>query len=59
LSLSSQEAEQELQSRDERDKNRKNSPLKKTADSWELDTTSLTPAESVEKILIYIQSQGY
>ena len=53
------EVKKELQTRDERDKNRKISPLIKTADSWELDTTSLSLAESVEKILQYIgEKQG-
>jgi len=41
----------ELQERDKRDRKRKISPLTKTADSWELDTTHLSPAESVEKII--------
>jgi cytidylate kinase len=42
--------QQELLARDERDKNRSVSPLKKTADSWEIDNTDLTPEEVVEKI---------
>jgi len=42
--------QQELLARDERDKNRPISPLKKTADSWEIDNTDLTPEEVVEKI---------
>ena len=50
---------QELRERDERDQKRANSPLKKTVDSWELDTTFLTPEESLEKILIYLHSQNY
>lgn len=41
---------QELLTRDERDKNRPLAPLKKTVDSWEIDTTNLSPEESVEKI---------
>jgi len=41
----------ELQERDKRDRKRKISPLTKTADSWELDTTYLSPAKSVEKII--------
>ena len=53
------EVKKELQARDERDKNRKISPLLKTSDSWELDTTFLSLAESVEKILQYIgEKQG-
>jgi CMP/dCMP kinase len=42
--------QQELLARDERDKNRPISPLKKTTDSWEIDNTDLSPEESVEKI---------
>jgi CMP/dCMP kinase len=57
--LSPSEVKKELQARDERDENRKISPLIKTADSWELDTTSLSLTESVEKILQYIgRKQG-
>jgi cytidylate kinase len=41
---------EELLTRDERDKNRLISPLIKTADSWQIDTTYLSPTESVEKI---------
>ncbi|CAG8456775.1 27246_t:CDS:10 [Gigaspora margarita] len=46
IKLSSEEVKKELQARDERDKGRKISPLVKTADSWELDTTHLSPEES-------------
>jgi len=49
--LNSKEVKKELQERDKRDKERKISPLIKTADSWELDTTYLSPTESVEKII--------
>nr|CAG8495962.1 9078_t:CDS:10 [Entrophospora candida] len=45
--LISSEVKKELQERDERDRKRKISPLIKTADSWELDTTYLSPAEKV------------
>jgi CMP/dCMP kinase len=55
--LSSKEAKNQLQERDERDKSRKISPLKKTADSWELDTTFLSPGESVEKILKHLNEK--
>jgi CMP/dCMP kinase len=51
------EVKKELQARDERDKNRKISPLLKTADSWEFDTTSLSLTESVEKILQHIEKK--
>lgn len=51
--ISPEEVEKELRSRDERDEKREISPLKKTADSWELDTTNLSPAESVEKIIAW------
>jgi CMP/dCMP kinase len=54
--LNSEGVKKELQERDERDKGRKNSPLIKTEDSWELDTTNLSPTESVEKILWYIST---
>lgn len=57
IKLSSEEAKKELQERDERDKGRKISPLVKTADSWELDTTHLSLEESVEKILLYINNK--
>ena len=53
IKLSPEAVKKELEARDERDKRRKNSPLKKTADSWELDTTNLSPSESVERILRY------
>lgn len=49
----------ELQQRDQRDQNRSLAPLTKTADSWELDTTNLSPEQSVKKILDYIQARGY
>lgn len=49
--LNSAEIEKECQARDERDQKRKLSPLIKTADSWELDTTNLSPAASVEMII--------
>jgi len=41
---------EELLARDKRDKNRSVSPLKKTADSWEIDNTDLSSEENVEKI---------
>lgn len=44
----------ELEQRDQCDQTRSLAPLQKTADSWELDTTYLSPSESVEKILAYI-----
>ena len=59
LKLNSEEVEKELQARDERDKGRKNSPLIKTADSWELDTTHLSPNESVEKIMQHIEKKFF
>ena len=49
------EIEKKLKERDERDEKREISPLKKTTDSWELDTTFLPPQESVEKILDIIK----
>ena len=55
--LNSEEIKKELQERDERDKKRKISPLIKTADSWELDNTYLSPTESVEKILSFIEKK--
>jgi len=55
--VSPNEVKKELQARDERDKNRKISPLIKTADSWELDTTHLSLSESVEKVLRYIREK--
>ena len=55
VKLSPEEAKNELQARDERDRGRKISPLLKTADSWELDTTHLSLDESVEKILQWIE----
>ena len=48
-------AAQELKERDKRDEKRANSPLKKTADSWELDTTNLSLEESAKKILEHIK----
>ncbi|MCE8167777.1 MAG: (d)CMP kinase [Candidatus Moeniiplasma glomeromycotorum] len=59
LSSNSEAIQQELQARDERDRNRSLTPLLKTADSWELDTTHLSPTQSLEKILTYLHSQGY
>ncbi|CAI2194091.1 5482_t:CDS:2 [Funneliformis geosporum] len=56
--LSSEEVRKELQERDERDKERKISPLIKTPDSWELDTTHLSPLESVEKIVQQIEKKS-
>ncbi|CAI2177560.1 2441_t:CDS:2 [Funneliformis geosporum] len=55
--LSSKEVRKELQARDERDKERKISPLIKTPDSWELDTTHLSPIESVEKIIQQLEKK--
>jgi CMP/dCMP kinase len=57
--LSSEEVKKELQARDERDKGRKISPLIKTADSWELDTTYLSPDESVEKLIQQIEKKFF
>jgi cytidylate kinase len=53
--LSSEKAKKELQARDERDRERGISPLIKTSDSWELDTTNLSPNESVGKIIQQIE----
>ena len=47
--------EKSLKERDEKDKNRSISPLRKTSDSWELDTSYLTIEESVKKILEMIK----
>jgi cytidylate kinase len=55
IDLSPEEVQKELQIRDERDRGRKSSPLIKTTDSWELDTTHLSSVESVEKILRQIK----
>jgi CMP/dCMP kinase len=49
--ITKEEIKKELQARDKNDKGRKNSPLIKTLDSWELDTTHLSPEETVEMIL--------
>lgn len=43
--------------RDKRDSERKNSPLKKTADSVVIDTTSLTIDEQVERIIRLIKAR--
>ena len=51
------EVKRELEERDQRDTNRQISPLIKTADSWELDTTHLSLTESVEKVLQYIREK--
>ena len=51
------EVKRELEERDQRDTNRPISPLIKTADSWELDTTHLSLTESVEKVLQYIREK--
>ncbi|KLL01580.1 MAG: cytidylate kinase [Mycoplasmataceae bacterium RC_NB112A] len=48
----------ELVQRDQRDQNRSLAPLQKTADSLELDTTHISPEESVKKILSYIKSKS-
>jgi 8-oxo-dGTP pyrophosphatase MutT (NUDIX family) len=40
--------------RDKKDTERDNSPLLKTADAWELDTSDLLLEQSVEKILWFI-----
>ena len=53
-----EEMKRELEERDQRDTNRKISPLIKTADSWELDTTYLSPEESVKKILLFMEEKG-
>lgn len=50
------EIEKKLKERDERDEKREISPLKKTTDSWELDTTFLSPLESVEEILNIVKN---
>jgi len=55
--LTSEEVKKELQERDERDRGRKISPLIKTSDSWELNTTHLSPLESVEKIIQQIEKK--
>jgi len=47
---------QELSERDERDKNRPLSPLKKTADCYEIDTTDLSLDEVLEKIKLMLPS---
>ena len=40
-----------MQDRDYRDMHRKNSPLAKAEDAYEIDTTDMTIKEVVEKIL--------
>ena len=50
--ISWDKVEQELLIRDERDRNRSLSPLRKTTDSYEIDTTNLSLAESIKKIYI-------
>jgi cytidylate kinase len=42
---------QQLKSRDDQDKNRKTSPLKKADDAIEIDTSQMSVAEVLEKIL--------
>ncbi|CFW92931.1 Cytidylate kinase [endosymbiont DhMRE of Dentiscutata heterogama] len=57
--INQEQVEKDLLARDEKDKNRILSPLRKTADSWELDTTHLSPAESIVRILDYIKAKKY
>ena len=57
--MNQNEVEEELRKRDERDTKRTISPLKKTADSYELDTTCLSLEEVVKKILGYINIEIY
>jgi cytidylate kinase len=47
----------DLKVRDERDRNRFESPLKKSDDAWEIDTTELSIEETVKKILKKIEEK--
>jgi len=54
-----EDVEKDLQERDYRDMNRKNSPLKKADDAIEIDSTYLTIEEVVQKVLnIVKEKQG-
>jgi cytidylate kinase len=50
---------EKLLERDERDQNRSVSPLQKTADSYEINTTDLTPDEVLKKILVLVNAKLY
>lgn len=53
-----EEVETELRVRDEKDSNREVSPLRKAEDAVEVDTTSLTVEEVIEKISSIVQRRG-
>ncbi|MDO4792821.1 MAG: (d)CMP kinase [Filifactor alocis] len=53
-----EEVETELRIRDEKDSNRKVSPLRKAEDAVEVDTTSLTVEEVIEKIGSIVQRRS-
>lgn len=58
-----EELEKEIEERDQRDRTRKNSPLKEPADAFILDTTSLTLDQVVDEVLFLAKSptkkEGY
>lgn len=56
LQVTLDEMIQKIKDRDERDKNRSESPLKKADDSFLLDTTSLSKDQSVLEAIHYIDS---
>ena len=56
--LSQKQTKEKLNKRDKLDRERIISPLKKTFDSWKLDTTFLTLEETLNECLIYIYNKG-
>lgn len=48
---------QEINARDERDRNRLVAPLKPAADAWVIDTTSLSITEVFNQVLSYVKSK--
>lgn len=56
ISISLDDARQEIQKRDMRDKSRSKAPLKKPEQAIEVDTSNLSRKETVKKILYDIQS---
>ena len=55
--ISYEEVFQQQKVRDKRDSSRKVAPLKKAEDAIEIDTSSLSISEVVEKVLFYIQKR--
>lgn len=58
MDITLEEVEAELRIRDEKDSNRKVSPLRKAEDAVEVDTTSLTVEEVIEKIGSIVQRRS-